>query len=84
MKKMETCKKCQRKESKQSLIEAISKDLRQVGIFLMGIGQLGLMINADKITGYEGLLVILVGIVFWVIGLYYSHVSSEISSINEK
>ena len=83
MKKMETCKKCKCKETKLNLIEAISDDLRKIGIFLIGIGQIGLFVVNDKVTGYEGLLTMTVGILFWVIGLYYNHVSSEISSINE-
>ncbi|MDC9514482.1 hypothetical protein PSH47_15920 [Pseudoalteromonas sp. CST5] len=57
-------------ENLRALFAAVSEDMRKIGIFLIGAGQLGILVDNDKMTGWAGVLVMAVGIIAWAFGLY--------------
>ena len=57
-------------ERLRALYTAVSEDMRKIGIFLIGAGQLGILVDNDKMTGWAGVLVMASGILVWAFGLY--------------
>ena len=53
------------------LLEVISEDMRKTGIFLIGAGWLGVMVDNDKITDWAGTILIVTGIIIWIVALYF-------------
>ncbi len=49
--------------------EAIQEDMRKLGIGLAGGGLFGVIVNSDKITAYEGFVLLFLGSILWVFGI---------------
>ena len=50
--------------------EALRKDLRNLGLVLMGLGIAGFIISADDTSFPEGVLLFIWGLVAWLLGLF--------------
>ena len=58
-------------KQRTGLFEAISEDMRKIGIFLIGAGWLGIMVDNDKMTDWAGTLLVVTGVIIWILALYF-------------
>jgi hypothetical protein len=69
---------------KVALFDAVSEDFRKIGLYFVGAGQLGLLIDNSKISAYSGLMIISLGLLFWFNGLYLAHNNDKINKDGKK
>ncbi len=50
--------------------EGLRKDLRNLGLVLMGMGIAGFIISKDTTSFPEGILLLIWGLVTWLLGLF--------------
>ncbi len=50
--------------------EGLRKDLRNLGLVLMGMGIAGFIITADSTSFPEGIFLLIWGLVTWLLGLF--------------